>query len=93
MFIVTDEAVTELKTMLDEADDRPAGHTFRIGYDETDRLGLAWDKPVAGDRHIQSSNETVLLLDEDVWARLDDVVMDVVETVDGPRLKLYRQTD
>lgn len=92
MFTVTDEAAAALKIMLDDADDRPEGYTFRIGFDETNRPGLFWDEPASEDRHIQVENETVLLVDEEAWNILDDVVMEVVDTDDGPRLKLRRQT-
>lgn len=91
MFTVTSEAAAALRSMLDEADDRPEDHTFRIGYDETARLGLVWDEPANEDHHIQVNNETVLLVDEDVWNRLDDVIMDVVETDEGPQLTLQRK--
>lgn len=92
MFTVTDEAATELKSMLDDADDRPEGHTFRIGFDEKDRPGLFWDEPATEDYHIQVNDETVLLIDEDALDILDDVIMDVVEADGGSRLKLSRQT-
>ena len=93
MFTVTDEAANELKEMLDEAEDRPAGHTFRIGFDESGRLGLVWDVPDQNDHQIQVEDETVLLVSADVAASLQEVVMDIVETDDGTRLTLYQRTD
>ena len=91
MFTVTDQAARVLKNILDDAEDRPEGHTLRIGFDQTGRPGLLWDQPAADDHQVQHEGETVLLLDAEVWDALDGIVLDVVDTPEGPTLSLSRQ--
>ncbi|RME42454.1 MAG: hypothetical protein D6791_17720 [Chloroflexi bacterium] len=90
MFTVTDKAAEALRSILADADDRPEGHTLRIGFDQEGRPGLMWDEPAADDHEVQSGGETVLLLDVDTFDALDGVVLDLVDTPQGPRLSLSR---
>ncbi len=91
MFTVTDEAALVLKSIVDDAEDRPAGHTLRIGFDQTGRPGLLWDQPMPDDHRVEVDGETVLLLDIETWDALDGIVLDVVDTPQGPTLSLSRQ--
>lgn len=91
MFTVTEEAAHALRSMMDQADDRPEGHTLRIGIDQRGQPGLLWDEPAEGDREVQVEGETVLLVDNATQDALDDVILDVQETDEGPALSLSRQ--
>lgn len=91
MFTVTDSAAQVLKSIVDEADDRPEGHTLRIGFDQTGRPGLLWDEPATDDHIVEVDGEAVLLLDIDTWDALAGIVLDVVDTPEGPALSLSRR--
>ncbi len=50
MFTVTNNAAQVLKSIVEDADDRPEGYTLRIGFDQAGRAGLQWDEPISRSR-------------------------------------------
>ncbi|MEX0703766.1 MAG: hypothetical protein WD069_16835 [Planctomycetales bacterium] len=87
MLTVTIAARDRLTKLLSTFPQPAAARIVRSGG----RMSLRRGKVRAGDKAIEHEGRTMLLLDVPVAARLDDRVLDVRETTDGPRLRFRRQ--
>lgn len=80
--------ITPAATALLESIDRPSGQVLRLEALDSQSLGLVMGEPVPDDLVLERGGTDLLHVSEAVSALLQDLVIDLVDTPDGPRLGL-----
>ena len=87
MLIVTESARGALKTALDNLPGEE-GQCVRIKVDQGGRFGLSLDVEAHGDSIVTHGDSKILLVDGETAAQLEDAVLDLKDTGEGPQLTL-----
>lgn len=87
MITVTERAMVALQDLLHQKVNVPLA-CLRMTLNENGGLGLGIDVEVAGDQSVVFGGETILIINERLAAKLDNMVMDFEETEDGRELVL-----
>lgn len=87
MITVTERAKVVLQALLYQKVNIPLA-CLRISPNEKGGFGLGIDVEVAGDQPVTFGGETILIVDERLAAKLDNIVMDFEKTDDSHELVL-----
>jgi len=87
MLNVTEGAKGALKTALDNLS-AEEDQCVRIKADQGGRFGLTLDVEAHGDRIVTHENVKILLVDHETAAQLEDAILDLRDTGEGPQLML-----
>jgi Fe-S cluster assembly iron-binding protein IscA len=85
--MVTESARGALKTALDSLS-AEEDQCVRIKADQGGRFGLTLDVEAHGDRIVTHGDTKVLLVDRETAEHLEDAVLDLKDTGEGPQLTL-----
>jgi Fe-S cluster assembly iron-binding protein IscA len=87
MLEVTEKALDALTTVLDSSETEPQ-EGLRLAPNPGGGFGLVVDEPHEGDRVITQGERPVLLVEQEVSEVLGDVVLDLIDSPEGPQLTL-----
>jgi Fe-S cluster assembly iron-binding protein IscA len=90
MLTVTESAKQLLKeTLLAHTDDPESG--LRLVLEPPGRLGLVLGRECYGDQVVEHEGTKVLLVSPELETLVDETILDVQDTPDGPKLAMLRE--
>ncbi|MFC1993390.1 hypothetical protein ACFLV3_06275 [Chloroflexota bacterium] len=91
MINVTERARQELKRLLTAHTDMPQGR-LRLMDGSEEELGIGIDIEMPGDEVVEHEGSGLLVVEHELAARLEGIILDIEDNGEGTQLVLYKRS-